>query len=299
MASFHVLTDSTSDIPAEVRQQYGINYFPMEFSSSDGKSYVASLDWQNIKPKDFYDSMRNGVRYKTSPVSGRTYAEILREHLSMGKDVIYIACSTALSNSIKTAYEVRDMIKEEFPERKVICIDSLISGMAQGLLAIECAKMRDDGKTIEECEQWIEDNKLFFNQCSTAENLTYLKDAGRVTASSAFFGNLFAVKPIIISDTMGQNLAVRKVKGRKSSFAEIANQVSQYIVSPGKQTIWVGHADCEADADILVADLKAKIPDANIKKYIIGPIVGASVGPGMLIVNYKGRHKNEQISGQI
>ena len=299
MASFHVLTDSTSDIPAEVRQQYGINYFPMEFSSSDGKSYVASLDWQNIKPKDFYDSMRNGGRFKTLPVSASTYAEILKEHLSMGKDVIYIACSSALSNSIKTAYEVRDMLKEEFPDRKVICIDSLISDMAQGLLAIECAKMRNDGKSIEECEQWIEDNKLFFNQCSTAENLTYLKDAGRVTASSAFFGNLFAVKPIIISDTKGQNLAVRKVKGRKSSFTEIANQVSEYIVSPAKQTIWVGHADCEADADLLAAELKTKIPDANIKIYIIGPVVGASVGPGMLIVNYKGRHKNEQISGQI
>ena len=296
MASFVVLTDSTSDIPAEIRQQYGINYFPMEFSSTDGKSYVASLDWNQISSHDFYESMRNGKRYKTAQVSIGTYTEIMREHLSRGKDIIYIACSSALSSSVKTAYIVRDELLKEFPDRKVICIDSLLSGMAQGLLAIKCAKMRDENKPIEDVEIWIEDHKLYYNQCSTTESLSYLKEAGRVAASSAFFGNLFAVKPIIISDTKGQNLAIRKVKGRRSSFTEIADQVSSFIVQPENQTIWIGHADCEADAEALENEIKEKIPDAKIKKYVIGPIVGVSVGPGTLIVNYRGRHKNEQIN---
>lgn len=295
MSSFVVLTDSTSDLPAELRQQYGINYFPMEFSSTDGKSYIASLDWTQIGSHEFYESMRNGMRYKTAQVSINTYSEILKEHLSLGKDVIYIACSTALSSSVKTAYIVRDELRSQFPDRKVICIDSLISGMSQGLIAIECAKMRDEGKTIDEVENWVEEHKLFYNQCATTESLSYLKEAGRVTASSAFFGNLFAVKPIIISDTKGQNLAIRKVKGRKSSFTEISDQVSKFIVQPGNQTIWIGHADCEADADALEKELVAKIPGAKTRKYVIGPIVGTSVGPGTLIVNYRGKHKNDQI----
>jgi len=294
MASFHVLTDSTSDLPIELRQQYEINYFPMEFSTGD-KNYIASLDWLQIGSHDFYESMRNGVKYKTAQVSIKTYTEILREHLGMGKDVIYIACSSALSSSVKTAYVVRDELRAEFPDRKVIIIDSLISGMAQGLLAIECAKMRDQGKSLDEVETWIEDHKMFYNQCSTTESLSYLKEAGRVTASSAFFGNLFAVKPIIISDTKGQNLAIRKVKGRKSSFTEIADQISKFIVQPEKQTIWVGHADSQADADSLAGEIKAKIPEATVKTYVIGPIVGVSVGPGTLICNYRGKHKNEQL----
>ena len=294
MASFHVLTDSTSDLPIELRQQYEINYFPMEFSTGD-KNYVASLDWLQIGSHDFYESMRNGVKYKTAQVSIKTYTEILREHLSMGKDVIYIACSSALSSSVKTAYVVRDELRTEFPDRKVIIVDSLISGMAQGLLAIECAKMRDQGKSLDEVETWIEDHKMFYNQCSTTETLSYLKEAGRVTASSAFFGNLFAVKPIIISDTKGQNLAIRKVKGRKSSFTEIADQISKFIVQPEKQTVWVGHADSPDDAEALAAEIKAKIPDTTVKTYVIGPIVGVSVGPGTLICNYRGKHKNEQL----
>ena len=294
MASFHVLTDSTSDLPIELRQQYEINYFPMEFSTGD-KNYVASLDWLQIGSHDFYESMRNGVKYKTAQVSIKTYTEILREHLSMGKDVIYIACSSALSSSVKTAYVVRDELRTEFPDRKVIIVDSLISGMAQGLLAIECAKMRDQDKSLDEVETWIEDHKMFYNQCSTTETLSYLKEAGRVTASSAFFGNLFAVKPIIISDTKGQNLAIRKVKGRKSSFTEIADQISKFIVQPEKQTVWVGHADSPDDAEALAAEIKAKIPDTTVKTYVIGPIVGVSVGPGTLICNYRGKHKNEQL----
>ncbi|MBR2821576.1 MAG: DegV family EDD domain-containing protein, partial [Clostridiales bacterium] len=206
MASFDVITDSTSDLTSDLRQEYNIDYFRMGFSSGD-KEYSASLDWDEIGSHEFYDSMRNGVKYKTSQVSVKTFAEKLKKHLSAGQDVIYIACSSALSSSVKTAYVVRDELKKDFPDRKVICVDSLISGMSQGMLAIECARMASSGKSIEECEEWIEANKFFYNQCSTTETLSYLKEAGRVTASSAFFGNLFAVKPIIISDTMGQNLA--------------------------------------------------------------------------------------------
>lgn len=294
MAKFDVITDSTADLPLELRQEYNIDYFPMEFSTGD-KNYIASLDWEQIGAHDFYESMRNGVKYKTAQVSVKTFTEKLKESLSAGRDVIYIACSSALSGSVKTAYIVRDELKSAFPDRKVICIDSLISGMSQGMLAIECAKIRDQEKTVDECEEWIEDNKFFYNQCSTTETLSYLKEAGRVTASSAFFGNLFAVKPIIISDTKGQNLAYKKVKGRKSSFTEIADHVSKYIVSPEKQTIWIGHADCFFDADDLEMELRSKIPNADIKKYVIGPIVGVSVGPGTLIVNYWGKSKNEQL----
>jgi DegV family protein with EDD domain len=294
MGTFDVIIDSTSDMPLELRQEYSIDVFEMEFWNGD-KKYPASLDWDQISAHDFYTSMRNGVQYRVGPVPEQTLATKLRSHLSADRDVIYIACSSALSNSVKNAYKVRDELKADFPDRKVICIDSLICGMSQGMIAIECAKMRDQGKTIEECEEWVESNKLFFNQCDTFETLSYLKQAGKITASSAFFGNLFAVKPIIISDIKGQNLAVGKVKGRKSSYAEIADRVSKNIVSPEKQTIWIGHADCFSDADELEMELKKKIPQASFKKYVVGCIIGASAGPGTLVVNYRGKSKSEQL----
>ena len=124
MGSFHVLIDSVYDMPLELRQEYSIDYFANEYYTGD-KRYTASLDWYQMSAHEFYDSMRNGVRYKTTQVPEKTMTDKLRQHLSADKDVIYIACSSALSASIKTAYEVRDKLKSEFPDRKVICIDSL------------------------------------------------------------------------------------------------------------------------------------------------------------------------------
>ena len=294
MASFDVITDSTSDLTFDIRQQYTIDYLKIDFTDGN-KDYAASLDWDQIGAHEFYESMRKGVRYKTYHVTEKKYDSLFRSHLSAGKDILFLSCSSALTNSVKTSYGVRDQLKKEFPDRKIICIDSLNSGMSLGTMAIDVAKMRDQGKSIEECEEWIENNKLFYNSCITVDTLTYLKDAGRVTGSSAFFGNLFAVKPILISDIKGQNLAVTKAKGRRSSISAMADRVAEYIVEPDKQTIWIGHADCFFDADELEMELRKKIPKADIKKYVMGAIVGLSAGPGTLVVNYKGRSKSEQM----
>ena len=294
--SFAVITDSTSDLSKELREKYSIDYCKMEFSLED-KIFRASLDWDEISSKDFYDSMRSGKRYKTVQVPFKTFDEKFREHLSKGEDILYIACSSGLSGSVNTANVLASEFRTDFPGRKIICIDSLISGLGQGSMAIKAAQMRDEGKSLEDTAAWIEDNKLFFNQYGTVENLDYLKAAGRVTASSAFFGNLFSVKPILISDLEGHNLAVKKVKGRKSSLFELAAMTAQYITDPLSQTIYIGHADDEASANVVAEKIKELIPGAETSLYVIGPIVGASVGPGTIIVFYCGKHKKEQLNG--
>lgn len=294
--SFAVITDSTSDLSNELREKYSIDYCQMEFSLGE-KNFRASLDWEDISPKEFYDSMRSGKRYKTVQVTVKTFDEKFREHLSKGEDILYIACSSGLSGSVKTAQVISQELRSDFPDRKIVCIDSLISGLGQGSMAIKAAQMRDEGKSLDETATWIEDNKLFFNQYGTVENLDYLKAAGRVTASSAFFGNLFSVKPILISDLEGHNLAVKKVKGRKSSLYELAAMTAQYITDPLSQTIYIGHADDEEAANVVSEKIKELIPGASTSLYVIGPIVGASVGPGTIIVFYSGRHKKEQLNG--
>ena len=293
---FCIITDSTSDLSLELREKYGIDYCKMEFSEGD-KHYHASLDWDEISCKEFYDSMRQGKRYKTVQVPVKTFDEKFREHLDKGEDILYIACSSGLSGSINTAKVISEELRSSYPGRKIVCIDSLISGLGQGSMAIKASELKNEGKTLEETASWIEEHKLFFNQYGTVESLEYLKSAGRVTASSAFFGNLFAVKPILISDLEGHNLAVKKVKGRKSSLDELAIMSAKYIENPLDQTIYVGHADDEEAAKATADNIKELIPGANISFYVIGPIVGASVGPGTVIVFYYGKNKKEQLDG--
>ena len=108
--------------------------------------------------------------------------------------------------------------------------------------------------------------------------------AGRVKASSAFFGNLLGVKPILISDKNGDNIAYKKVKGRLNSIEEIVNLTADGIIPEENEFIYVLHADCEDEAQEVVDLLKEKIPGVNIEIGYIGPIIGASIGADALAI---------------
>ena len=295
MNKIMILTDSTSDLNADLRKKYNIDYCKMGFSSGD-KEFEASLDWEDISAKDFYDSMRNGTGYLTIQVPVKHFLEKFSEYLKEGYDVLYIGCSSALSGSVASAKLLAKELKRDYKDNKLVCVDSLLSGMGQGMMVIKAAELRDEGKNIDEIAAYIEEMKMSCNQVGTVSTLDYLKKSGRVTASSAFFGNLFAVKPILISDDKGQNLAVKKVKGRKSSLEELAAQVVTYIREPEDQTVYVSHADAEEDADTVIELIKSKIPGIKTEKAIIGPIVGISVGPGTIITYYRGVDKKEHMN---
>lgn len=281
MNKFVIFADSTCDLDKEMRQRYDIDYVPMNYVI-DEEEYVASLDWECHSAKELYDIMRNGKRVYTTQVPQSAYVEKFKAVLDKGMDVLYISCSSALSGSISIAKVVAEQLKAEYPDRAICCVDSLISSLGQGHLAVMASQYRAEGHTAEETAKYIEDNRFFVNQFATVESLEYLRRAGRVTASSAFFGNLFGVKPIIISDRIGQNYAIKKVKGAKNAKREIANLIKE-AANGVYDTLYISHADCIRDAEALRDEILEIAPFKNVHIGIIGPIVGASVGPGTII----------------
>ena len=281
MREFIIFSDSTCDLDKATREQYGIEYVAMNYSV-DGEEFVASLDWENHSVKDFYNLMRGGKRVFTTQVPQNIYYDAFKAAAEQGKDVVYISCSSALSASVKTAEVVANEIKKEFPDAGIYCIDSLISSLGQGYLVIKASELRAEGKSAKEVAEYIESNRLKVNQCGTVESLEYLRRAGRVKASKAFFGNLFGVKPIIISDIKGQNYAYKKVKG--TSNARVA--IAEHIVGAANgvyDELFISHADCEEDAVKLRDEILKLATFKTVKMGTIGPIVGASVGPGTVI----------------
>ncbi len=294
MAGFAVIADSTSDLGRELREKYDIDYVLMGFS--DGKrEYKASLDWDEISPADYYGAMKNGTRFTTVQVPVTEFETKFREYLDKDMDVLYIGCSSALSGSVKTSYIVRDKLMSEYPGRSIYCVDSLHSGMGQGTMAIKAAQMRAAGSSIGEVYAWLDLNRHKFNLTATTAELSYLRKSGRIKATSAFFGDIFAVKPIIISDGEGQNVGIRKVKGRKTALKEIADYTAAHIEEPKGQTICIGHAECEEDALAVKGYLTDALGDVKVELNTIGPIVGATVGPGTIIVYYYGVLKSTHI----
>ena len=158
-------------------------------------------------------------------------------------------------------------------------------------MSTRASELRAEGKTIEEVADWVTANRKNVNQEFTVEKLTYLKQAGRVSAASAFFGGILSVKPIIISDINGNNAAVEKVKGRRASIQRIVERFKERYLSCEGQKVMITHADCREEAEELKQLIEEAIPDKDVPIHIgyVGPIIGASAGPGTLGVCFIGK----------
>jgi DegV family protein with EDD domain len=290
MKKFAIITDSCSDLDKDLRDKYDIDYVKMSYLV-DGKDYPASLDWEDISIRDYYNLMRDGKRIKTAQVNEISYLDAFEKYLSQGYDVLSISCSSALSASVNGSYKARDKMLEKYPDAKVICIDSLNSCSGLGIICITASKLRAEGKSIEEVADYIEAHKLEVNQLATVDSLEYLKRAGRVSAVSAVFGGMLQVKPIIISDALGQNASIEKVKGRKNSLNRLVAMFKDTYVDTPYQRVVVTHADCEEEALALKAMVEEACPNKDIEVDLryIGPIIGATVGPGTMAIYCYGK----------
>ena len=281
MSKTIIFGDSTCDLGKDLREKYDIRYLHMNYVV-DEKEYPASLDWDAKTAKEFYDLMRNGKRVRTTQTARDTYETTFTKYLEEGCDVVYIGCSSALSGSVNLAKLVQKELAPKYPNNKLFCIDALNSSLGQGHMLIRAAQLRSEGKTATEIADYIEANKLRVHQFATVETLEYLRRAGRVKASKAFFGNHFGVKPIILSDRIGQNFAFKKAKGTLNARKEVAAQIVAAAVKPEEQTLYISHADVLEGAEFIRDEILKQVKFRDVYINHMAPIVGASVGPGTI-----------------
>lgn len=285
MRKFQVLTDSTSDVEKKYRDEFKLDYARMLFTQ-DGVEYEADLDWGKISPKTYYEAMRQGSRSFTGLVTFGEFQRVFRKYLEQGLDILYISCSSKLSGTINNANFVASELLKEFPERKIICFDSLRSNYSQGLMAIDAASMALEGKEMDEVLKYLEEHCLNYQVHATVDTLHFLRLSGRIKATTAFFGNLFGVKPIILSDAKGNNYAYKKVKGRKKSLNELIDIIKERMIDPQNGMLFIEHADSLADAEYIAESLKDYVKNINIS--CLGPIIGATIGPGAITCSFYG-----------
>ena len=161
MNKYAIVTDSASDLCKEYREANGVDYAQtmMSWKKEDGQNIEtgASLDWDFISFKDFYNLLRGGTRVYTAQVTIQNYLDVFESHLKKGEDVLYVACSSGLSASLNIARMlVEGELKEKYPDRKVVVFDSLRAGMAQGMLVMLAVDLKNQGKTLEENVEILE-----------------------------------------------------------------------------------------------------------------------------------------------
>ena len=284
--AFQIFTDSSTDLSKQLRTKYNVDYFKMGIVVN-GEAKNADMDWEEYTPEELYGWIKDLSNHcKTSLVTYGEYLEKTEAVLKQGKDVLYLACTTALSGSLNTFRLVAEELKEKYPDRKIIGVDSKRANMCLGLMCIHAAELRDEGKSIEEVVEWIENNKEYFHETGSVETLRYLKAAGRVSGTAAFFGNLISLKPIIMFDIHGHNYAWKKVRGSKAALEECFQYIKDHVNERTK-VCYIGQAMAK-DAQ---AYLKKRIEEElqiPVEEFWIGPIVGISCGPGMYGIFFEG-----------
>lgn len=287
MSKFQIFTDSSSDLRKELRQENGIEYFRMGISVA-GKALPADLDYEAYTPEQLYEWVADFSNHcKTSMVNPLEFEEKMVPYLEQGIDILYIACSSALTGTQNVFHLVVRDLQERYPDRKFVCIDSLIAAYGLGWLTLDAKKQQDAGASLEEVVAWVEAHKFDYNQVVTVETLSYLKAAGRVKGAAAFFGNLMSVKPIFISDRKGNNFVVKKVKGTKNALNEIFEDVKARIHLDECKEVVIVQCMAQKYADLLKERLETELGVTTRIEWL-GPIIGITCGPGTVGCFYKG-----------
>ena len=295
MRKVQIITDSCSDLTPELMSRYHIDYAEMN-TVSDGLTKPADLSWTPAEVHEFYEKLRNGGRVTTTQVPVDVFNRVFRKYLDEGCDIVYVGCSLKQSGSVNTASVLAKKLMEEYLGSSIYCINSLRASISEGVLAIEAAKCAEQGVSAEEVAKHVESLRNHVFQYVTAHTLDHLRRAGRVKASSAFFGNLLGVKPIIVADADGVQAAYKKVKGRGSSLAELVALLKADLVDPEKQTIYLWHADCaEEEIETVKEIIRKEIPCKEVLTGYIGPIIGASIGPDAVAICGFGREQTFRI----
>lgn len=290
MRNFAIITDSSSNTTPEQMREFGIDAIVPFHIYANGNEYLANDGWAGMDPVTFYAEVGKGLKMSSSQATSNQYETVFRKFLDQGCDVLSISCAEALSSSVKESFIAKERVEKDYPDAKIFCIDSYNCCYSLTMLAMECSKKRANGESIEDVYNWILEERLNFNEAGTVESLTFLRNAGRVSASAAFFGGIFSIKPLIVYDGTGHNVAIEKVRGRKSSLEKTAEYIIKYAKLDKISTVFLSHADCLEDCKYVAELVKAQFPDIDIdfRFGFIEPGIGYSVGPGTIIANFYG-----------
>ena len=290
MNKYVIITDSCIDLPNDLVKELKIDVIPLVVTI-ENKEYKNYPDERDITAIDFYQLLRNHAVPTTSQLSPSDFILKFEPYLEQGIDILSITFSSALSGTYQSSVVAKNELLKDFPERRIITIDSLCASMGEGLLVTYAARMAKAGKSIDEVAKWVEDNKQSICHLFTVGDLNHLKRGGRLSAGKAFIGTLIQLKPLLHVSSEGKLVPVSKARGRKIALNKMVERVVQTISIPADQLIYISHGDCLEEALYVKEQILKLIDVKNVLINYIGPVIGAHSGLGTLAIFYMGNER--------
>lgn len=282
--SFEIVTDSCCNLKEEMIDEYGLHVLPLTFmADGDSTVYQSYLKGSKTDLSQFYKMMREGKVFRTSlPNLGDT-EQLFRNLLDGGKDVLYIGFSSGLSGTYEATSILLKQLSEEYPDQKILSVDSLAASGGEGLLVWYAVQHAETGEDIQAVHEWLESNKLKLAHWFTVDDLMFLWRGGRVSKTSAWAGTLLNIKPVLHVDDEGHLIPMEKVRGRKKSLLALLDHMEKTADAPiSEQMVFITHGDCLDEAEWLADKIRERFGVKDIVINYVDPVIGAHSGPGTM-----------------
>lgn len=291
MADYVLSTCSVCDLSKEWLQSRDIHYVYFNYEVNGvqckddfGKTY---------SPADLYAHMLAGANVRTSQVSVGEYLDDWRPILASGKDILHVCMGSGITGTYASACMARDSIQSEFPDRKVIVIDSTTASSGLGLLVDKLADLRDEGMSLEDLAAWTEAHKIEMNTWFITTDLTFLIRGGRVSKAAGLLGGMLNICPMLDIEPDGSLAVKEKIRTKRKAFAHQLQKMEE-LCQDGydyDQRVFITNTECLADAKAVASMVEAKfhkIRDNKVEIFDVGATIGCHLGPGTVVLSFWG-----------
>lgn len=284
---------STADLSYEHFQSRNIHYVCFHYFL-DGKAYPDDLG-RSIPFDKFYQAMVDGAETKTSQINADEFVAYFTPFLEEGKDILHLTLSSGISGVVNSARIARDILLEQYPDRKIYIVDSLAASSGYGLLMDKLADLRDEGKTIDELRDWAEANKLRLHHWFFTSDLTFFIKGGRVSRVSGWFGTALHICPLLNVSYDGKLIPRFKVRGKAGVMKRMVSKMKEYADNGLNYAdkCYISQSACYEDARAVAEQVEAAFP--HLKGHVeinnIGTTIGSHTGPGTVALFFWGQKR--------
>ena len=278
MSRVYIVTDSTADLTEEEVQQFEISIVPMNISIDD-ENYI---DGVTITKEEFRQKMIESVELpKTAQPSIGRFVEVYDELGKNGDSVISIQMMRSISGTVDAARQAADIT-----ETNVTVVDSDFTSRSMGMIVKEAAKAAQEGKSVQEILEIVEDAKKRTTLYLTVVNLDNLIKGGRISQLMGMFSNLLNIK-LFLQVINGKIEIIQKGRGLKSLQKKYDEILEQIKAAPnGIQEIGIMHAGLSDFNEGNIARVRELFPDVPLTIVTTSPIIMSHTGVDAMAITY-------------
>lgn len=287
---YRIITDSCANLTDKQINDYGVEIISLKYYI-EGKEFESYIKGEKTDYTETYRLLREQAMITTSLVSREDCDKVILPILESGEDVLIIAFSSGLSGTYQNIMLAAEDYKEMFPDRKIMVVDTLCASLGEGMAVHYAVKLKNEGKTMEEVAEWLEKNKLSICHIFTIDDLFFLKRGGRLSGTSAVFGTLLGIKPLLHMADDGKLYVTGKARGRAATLEHLITSLGEKGIDIENQDIFIVHGDCEEDAKYIESEVKKRYKIKNVVYNMIDPVIAAHAGPGTLAIFFLGTER--------